>query len=220
MHTINANRQYLKKNEKLSTTRVAKRGCGGGGMRIVNCEWGWQVSNIGHQTSTQLSEWVLSFAHKNVKTISMTLTDDDGDVGDDDVDDDENEDEEEPNVLDTRMRISCGMWHVAWGWLQDANAKCFLPVLLKRQVPGTWWARGTAGAGGNNIQHAFTVWAISIFSNCSQRGRRGNEAARQPSIYPSVVNESRSWSHHQHNHPLAVMIHGFDWILIDNIASI
>ncbi|TDG45894.1 hypothetical protein AWZ03_007614 [Drosophila navojoa] len=74
------------------------------------------LSNIGHQTSTQLSEWVLSFAHKNVKTISMTLTDDDGDVRDDDVaaaaaadDDDDDEVQEEPNVLDTRMRISCGM---------------------------------------------------------------------------------------------------------------
>lgn len=140
-------------------------GCGGGGMRIANCEWSWQVSNIGHQTSapswasgsyhllikmSKLSQWhwLMTMATYEMMMLLMMMR-------------------SSPmySTLAWGSRVACDMWHEAGYRMPMLNAFCQCYSNDKcLPLAGRWGVTG----GRNNIQHAFTVWAISIFSSCSQ----------------------------------------------------
>lgn len=73
---------------------------------------------------------------------------------------------------------------VACGWLQDANAKCFLPVLLKRQVPATWML-GRGSRKRRQQQHSTRIHCLSDFNffELQPVTQAGRQAGSHPSIH-------------------------------------
>lgn len=127
------------------------------------------------------SERDLSYAHKNVKTIWLTLTDDDVAGDRDGVGDDK----EHLTLVEDLM------------W-QDANAKCFLwhpyKALSASLLPPSSLAYSA---------HAFTVRSVSVFFFFRQHRSSypSIHPSKHPTCHPSV--SGSSWGHHhqQHNIP-------------------
>lgn len=116
------------------------------------------------------SERDLSYAHKNVKTIWLTLTDDDV-AGDRDGDGD---DKEHLTLLEDLM------------W-QDANAKCFLWHPYKaRSAP--FLPPSSCFSSLAYSAHAFTVRSVSIFFFSPTQ-----ELSIHPSKQASNVPSIRQW---------------------------